>query len=127
MIPASKIASGSPLRDASAEEHVTYYIELCETAHHAAITYMEILGNNAIYIDIETYKKLAMLATEFSLEIATILSLLRQAASEQWSSETILDKTEEKRADFVHRFKGKTVPMVQEITNHFRALLGTSG
>jgi len=123
--PASKVAYGSPLRGAGTEDHVAFYSGLCEVAQDAALAYMEILGNNAIYIDIETYEKLIALATEFAQEIATILTPLRQGAAEEWSVEIILEITEELRAEFASRLDAQILPLVQDITCHFRKLLGT--
>jgi hypothetical protein len=122
--PASAIAVGSPFRNSDPEAELNFYLQQAEQGHKAGFQLVNTLTDNAIYFDLELFSKLASLSSKCMHSIEDFLSVLRQGAADGASPETLLSHVETHREVFSKLHSKEIQPVIVEITDSFRKVLG---
>lgn len=123
--PAARLLSGSPLRNSSDDDHLKFYAATCEEMHAAAKKLLETLGDNAIYVDTDLYATIGGLAGDCAAAGAKTLVPLRRGPAEHWPVNKITQEFEACRHAFIEEHEAKLLPVIQSLTERFRATLGT--
>lgn len=123
--PLSKLVNGSPINNASAEKHLSFYEEVAEMGHEASNELSNVLIRNAIYVSNDTYCRLYDYYVESSQAIARLLSPIRAGRASGLPPESILADVEQQCAELVELHRAKLLPLAQAVTYEFRTLIGT--
>lgn len=122
--PVSQILAGSPYVDASEDMDLAFYGKRAEEAHSAGKVLSEILVENAIYFAPEVYERISKTVLTSTTATAHFLRPIRRGEAEEEDLQVLFKQVEQHRVALKKIYVEEILPLHQEVTNEFRALIG---
>jgi len=124
--PATRLATGCPIENASEDMKIDWYLNTAEEAHRAGANLVKVFCDHAIYFDDNIYSLMGVFAETGSVNVAIFLSPIRQGMAEGAPPEDLMRFVEQKRKVFAKTLMETTLPQMNVITTVFRLMLGVS-
>jgi len=124
--PTARIVAGCPIVNASTLDQLNYFRERAEEAHAAAMSLVDAVADNSLYLPGEIYEQVVDTVGRSTHASAAFLRVLRQAEAQQLEPTISLRDVAEARQRLAAIFHDELQPLHQDITAAFRKLLMTA-